>query len=67
MKEDYDLLMQYAKSKKDLLKLEKVNAGRLLENLEEAVVLDRDEFPEDVIRLNSKVTLREKPPPTLIR
>jgi regulator of nucleoside diphosphate kinase len=60
LKEDYDLLMNYAKTKKDLLNVEKINSSWFLESLENARVLHREEFPRDVIRLNSKVILRDK-------
>ncbi len=59
-KEDYDLLMNYVKKGKNLFANQKVYASDLLENIEKAEVLTEAEFPRDVIRLNSRVTLRDK-------
>ena len=60
LKEDYDQLKKYAQSTKDLLKLDKVNAAGIMETLQEAEVLDKEQFPWDVVRLYSKVTLKSK-------
>jgi transcription elongation GreA/GreB family factor len=58
LKEDYDVLMSYAgKSKTGP---QKVYASELLESLGNAEVVSTDEFPGDMIRLNSKVTIRDK-------
>ena len=58
LKEDYDLLIHYAG--KGNSSKQKVYASELLEHLQNAEVLHRDEFPEDMIRLHSRVTLRDK-------
>lgn len=58
LKEDYDLLMNYAGKGNN--SVQKVYASELLENLEKAEVLSMDEFPGDMVRLNSRVTLRDK-------
>jgi regulator of nucleoside diphosphate kinase len=58
LKEDYDVLMSYAgKSKTGP---QKIYASELLESLETAEVVSNDEFPGDMIRLNSRVTIRDK-------
>jgi regulator of nucleoside diphosphate kinase len=60
VKEDYDLLMNYVKKSKNLFPNQKVYASNLLESIEKADVLNEGEFPKDMIRLNTRVTLRDK-------
>jgi regulator of nucleoside diphosphate kinase len=59
LKQDYDTLLDYVKSKKIELQYERIQAGRLLQEMERAVQLGKSDFPGDVIRLNSKVILRD--------
>ena len=57
-REDYELLKKY--TGKGNAAPQKVYASELLENLADAEVLSREEFPDDMIRLYSRVTLRDK-------
>ena len=58
VKEDYDVILNHLNKNKNLLKQQKTSS--LLGNIEEAELLDEEEFPWEVIRLNSKVIIRDK-------
>ncbi len=57
VKQDYDIILHYLNKNKGLLKEQK-NAS-LLNNIEEAEIMEEGEFPWDTIRLNSKVIIRD--------
>jgi len=59
LKEDFQLLSQLIKGSKPAGIKESHKSRSLSEELENATVLDKDEFPEDVIRLNSTVTIQD--------
>ena len=57
-KDDFNLLNNYIASDESLLS--GVQRGSLLEYIEEAELIDGDDFPWEVIRLNTKVVIRDK-------
>lgn len=60
LKEDYTLLNNYFKTSKPPVKVnEKLPGKSLKEELDNAVVVTREKFPPDVVRLNSSVIIKE--------
>ncbi len=59
LKEDYLLLNACVKNTKMVTMKESHPTRTLSEELKRAVLVDRDDFPEDVIRLNSVVTIKD--------
>lgn len=59
MKDDFALLNACVKNTKIVAMKEPHNARSLSEELRRAVVVDKGKFPEDVIRLNSTVTIKD--------
>lgn len=59
LKEDVQLLSSYIKGSGQLNLFDKKNADKLKEELNKGTVLNKEEFPTDVIRLNSTVTIQD--------
>ena len=59
LKEDVQLLTSYIKGGSHLNLFDQKNADKLKEELTKGTVLSKEEFPEDVIRLNSTVTIQD--------
>ena len=55
---DYDTLMQYLKTSVPELKYDRQLTNKLKEEVKEPRIVNKNEFPRDMVRLNSKVTLR---------
>lgn len=58
LKEDHDKLTSYTRKDKSLLS--KLQDDSFLEILEKAELTDPDEFPWEVIRLNTRAVIRDK-------
>src|SRR5205085_6251277 len=58
-KEDYETLIAYVKGLTHVKAFDRKNAAMLQEELKKATLVERDEIPDDVIRLNSKVLIKE--------
>jgi regulator of nucleoside diphosphate kinase len=56
---DYETLNAYLKGLKPLKAFDRKNAVSLQEELKKATLVDTDELPMDVVRLNSRVTIKE--------
>ncbi|QEC45283.1 GreA/GreB family elongation factor [Pseudobacter ginsenosidimutans] len=59
LKEDVQLLSSYIKGSGHLNLFDQKNADKLKEELNKGTVLNKEEFPTDVIRLNSTVTIQD--------
>lgn len=59
LKEDVQLLSSYIKGSGHLKLFDQKNADKLKEELNKGKVLNKEEFPTDVIRLNSTVTIQD--------
>src|SRR5438128_746399 len=59
-KEDYETLIAYVKGFTHVKAFDRKNAAMLQEELKKAILVDRDELPDDVVRLNSKVIIKEE-------
>ena len=59
-KEDYQVIMGYVKKGWPTVAFNRQDAEELETELRNARVVGKDEVPEDVVRLNSKVTIREE-------
>lgn len=59
LKEDVQLLTSYIKGGNHLNLFDQKNAEKLKEELTKGTVLSKEEFPLDVIRLNSTVTIQD--------
>lgn len=55
---DYDMLKHYMRTNEMDLKYDQAKAREFMEEIDGAQVVNASEFPADVIRLNSKVTVR---------
>ena|SRR5688572_11014288 len=61
IKDDYDLLVKYIYSRLTPLSNDNRNAEQLYEELKNAEIVESaEEFPTDIIRLNSDVEVEEK-------
>ena len=58
--EDYATLNGYVKGLSSVLAFDKKNAALLKKELDKATLVKRDEIPDDVVRLNSKVVVKEE-------
>src|SRR4051812_19174758 len=58
-KEDYETLNAYVKGLKSARDFDCKNAASLQEELQKATVVASDKLPEDVVRLNSRVVVKE--------
>jgi len=59
LKNDYDILNGYVKNLQGMQVNEKKNFGKLYEELKKAKVVTAEDFPDDVVRLDSSVVIRD--------
>src|SRR5688572_27729530 len=59
-KEDYDIIMSYIKRGFARITFSKQDSEELESELKKAKVVQNKELPEDVVRLNSTVTIKEE-------
>jgi len=57
--EDYETLSKYIKGQKSIKSFDRDNATLLREELKKATLVKRNELPQDVVRLNSRVKIKE--------
>lgn len=57
--EDYETLNDYVKGLRSVKAFDRNNAVLLQEELKKAKLVKRDELPADVVRLNSRVVIKE--------
>jgi len=55
--EDYEILSNYIRP---VVAFDRKNAALLLKEIEKAAIIKKDELPQDVVRLNSKVVIKEE-------
>jgi regulator of nucleoside diphosphate kinase len=55
--EDYEILSNYIRP---VVAFDRKNAALLLKEIEKATIVKKDELPQDVVRLNSKVIVKEE-------
>jgi regulator of nucleoside diphosphate kinase len=55
--EDYEILNNYLRP---VVAFDRKNAALLLKEIGKATILKKEELPEDVVRLNSKVVIKEE-------
>lgn len=60
LKEDVALLTSYIKGGAQITTFDKKNADKLKEELNKGKILQKEGFPNDVVRLNSTVTIQDK-------
>jgi regulator of nucleoside diphosphate kinase len=58
--DDYELMLAYLKGGLDRNSFDRQNAEVLEAELIKATLVDKDSFPDDVVRLNSKVKIRDE-------
>ena len=58
MKDDYNLLKTYLNNRSGKTTFDKQNAEDLLAELKKAKLVSKDEFPANVVRLNSTVRIK---------
>ena len=59
-KEDYDIIMYYVKRGLPTITFNRQDIEELESELKKAKIVDRDQLPQDVVRLNSVVTIKEE-------
>lgn len=59
-RDDYDLLVSYIRGSNHQAVFNRKEAEELEAELSRAVLVSKDEFPPDVVRLNSRVRVRER-------
>lgn len=59
-KDDYDIILGYLRGSNSQKSYDMKNAAELQAELKKAQVVEKDLFPKDVVRLNSKVTIAEE-------
>ena len=57
--EDYETINKYITGKKSIKAFYRINVTLLREDLKKATLVKKNELPEDVVRLNSRVKIRE--------
>jgi regulator of nucleoside diphosphate kinase len=57
--DDYQILISYLKDTRYVKLHDAKNAQELGEELKKAKLVTKDEFPGDVVRLNSRITIKE--------
>ena len=57
-KDDYEVLISYLKTGYNKTAFDRRNAEELQNELKKARLVTRDDFPKDVVRLNSKVKIK---------
>jgi len=58
-KDDYTIIISYLKSAPKKTALDQKNADELEAELKKARLVEKEDFPSDVIRLNSRVKIKE--------
>lgn len=58
-REDYETLNAYVKGLSSVMAFDKKNAAQLKEELKKAILVKKDEIPGDVVRLNSRVVVKD--------
>jgi len=58
MKDDYNLLKTYLNNRSGKTSFDRQNAENLFAELRKAKLVSKDEFPADVVRLNSTVRIK---------
>ena len=58
MKDDYNLLKTYLNNRSGKITFDRQNAEDLLAELKKAKLVSKDEFPANVVRLNSTVRIK---------
>jgi regulator of nucleoside diphosphate kinase len=58
--EDYAILNSYVRGVTSEMDFDRNNAALLEAELKKAVIIKRDKFPQDVVRLNSRVLVKEE-------
>ena len=64
--EDYRTLNSYVKGLRPVKDFDRKNAASLQEELSKATLVDSEELPDDVVRLNSRVVVKEETKDKLI-
>lgn len=59
-KEDYDIIMTYVRRGLPTITFNRQDAEELETELKKAKLVNKEELPEDVVRLNSTVTIKEE-------
>ena len=59
-KEDYEVIMYYIRRGLPTITFNRQDAEELEIELKKAKVVDKEDLPDDVVRLNSKVTVKEE-------
>lgn len=59
-KEDYDIIMGYVRNGLPTITFNRQDAEELETELKKAMLVNKEELPEDVVRLNSTVTIKEE-------
>jgi regulator of nucleoside diphosphate kinase len=59
-KEDYEVIMYYIRRGLPTITFNRQDAEELESELKKAKVVDKEDLPDDVVRLNSKVTVKEE-------
>jgi regulator of nucleoside diphosphate kinase len=59
-KDDYDIMIDYLRGKQGKTLFDRHNAEELQMELKKAKVVDKDDLPQDVVRLNSRVIIKEE-------
>ena len=57
--DDYEVLISFLKTKENTTNYDRQNAEELEAELKKAKLVSKDTFPEDVVRLNSKVKIKD--------
>jgi regulator of nucleoside diphosphate kinase len=57
--EDYETLHAYVKGLKPMQAFDRKNAALLQEELKKATLVKKEELPKDIVRLNSRVIIKE--------
>ena len=64
--EDYAILNSYTRGITSAMDFDRSNAALLEAELKKAVIIKREKFPQDVVRLNSRVLVKEETKDKLI-
>jgi regulator of nucleoside diphosphate kinase len=59
-KQDYEVIMSYIRRGLPTITFNRQDAEELESELKKAKVVDKEDLPDDVVRLNSKVTIKEE-------
>ncbi|MBD0367316.1 MAG: GreA/GreB family elongation factor [Flavisolibacter sp.] len=58
-KDDYEIILSYLRGSQNKSAFDRQNAEELQAELKKATLVDKDNFPQEVVRLNSKVKIAE--------